>query len=195
MRYVGYYDSPLGRLTMISDGEALISLLYLHQKYYAKCVGNDYEVKETPAIRKTREWLDVYFAGKIPKFTPPMKLEGTPFQMQVWDILKTIPYGEVVTYGAIAKQIAEAKGIERMSSQAVGGAVSHNPIAIIIPCHRVIGTDGKLTGYAGGLQRKTQLLDLEKNNEAVKAKYRDHLMEMLEARTFESFRRPIAAVL
>lgn len=118
--------------------------------------------KATPVLRKTLDWLDAYFAGKNPGPIPKVKLSGTDFRLMVWEYLKQIPYGETTTYGEIAKLIAKERGIERMSAQAVGGAVGHNPIAILIPCHRVIGSGGQLTGYAGGIQRKEYLLRLER---------------------------------
>ena len=110
----------------------------------------------------TEKWLDIYFSGNIPDFTPPISLSGTPFKLMIWEMLRGIPYGETVSYGDIAKQAAEKRGIEKMSSQAVGGAVGKNPVAIIIPCHRVIGADGSLTGYGGGIEKKEFLLRLEK---------------------------------
>ena len=114
-----------------------------------------------PVFEQTAKWLDIYFRGGIPDFTPPLHLHGTPFRREVWDILRTIPYGRTVSYGDIARQLADRRGIPRMSSQAVGGAVGHNPVSLIVPCHRVIGTGGNLTGYGGGLWRKKELLLLE----------------------------------
>lgn len=113
-------------------------------------------------FRRTEKWLDIYFAGRDPGFLPPLSTKGTPFQEEVWEILKEIPYGKTVSYGEIAMRIAEKRGIKRMAAQAVGGAVGRNPIAIIVPCHRVVGSDGSLTGYGGGLDRKVELLKLEK---------------------------------
>lgn len=111
--------------------------------------------QDLPVFQETRRWLDLYFSGKKPEFTPPLKPQGTPFQQKVWHELLTIPYGETTTYGAIARRI------DCRSAQAIGQAVHNNPIAIIIPCHRVIGADGSLTGYASGLEVKQQLLQLE----------------------------------
>ena len=111
---------------------------------------------------ETIQWLDVYFAEKEPDFTPPLHLIGSDFRQAVWNILLSIPYGQTMTYGQIAKQLAKNTGIDKMSAQAVGGAVGHNPISIIVPCHRVVGTNGSLTGYAGGLDKKIALLKLEK---------------------------------
>ena len=113
-------------------------------------------------LRLTKKWLDLYFQGKIPDFTPPLCPEGSAFRLSVWEILKQIPYGEVTTYGDIARQIAGQNQMESMSAQAVGGAVAHNPISILIPCHRVVGSGGSLTGYAGGIDKKLYLLKLEK---------------------------------
>ena len=115
---------------------------------------------ELPIFMQTCNWLDIYFSGKEPGFTPPISLHTTPFRKAVYDILLTIPYGQTMTYGEIALILAEKQGMERMSAQAVGSAVGHNPISIIIPCHRVVGADGSLTGYAGGLDKKTALLKL-----------------------------------
>ena len=113
---------------------------------------------------ETIQWLDVYFAGKEPDFTPSLHLIGSDFRQAVWNILLSIPYGRTMTYGQIAKQLAKNTGIDKMSAQAVGGAVGHNPISIIVPCHRVVGTNGSLTGYAGGLDKKIALLKLEKTD-------------------------------
>ena len=115
-----------------------------------------------PVFDETIKWLDIYFGGKEPNFTPKISITGTPFKKAVAKIMLTIPYGKTMTYGEIAQKIAKQKGIEKMSAQAVGGAVGHNSILIIIPCHRVVGTNGSLTGYAGGIDRKIELLKLEK---------------------------------
>ena len=117
---------------------------------------------DLPIFKKTIDWLDIYFGGGIPSFTPSLSLSGTEFQKEVWNILKDIPYGQTMTYGEVAEIIAKRRNIERMSSQAVGQAVGHNPIAIIIPCHRIVGANGKMTGYAGGIDKKIALLNLEK---------------------------------
>ncbi|HJA94337.1 MAG TPA: methylated-DNA--[protein]-cysteine S-methyltransferase, partial [Candidatus Eisenbergiella merdipullorum] len=113
-------------------------------------------------FERVKQWLDIYFSGKDPDFTIPLHFTGTAFQNEVWKILCTIPYGQTETYGEIAKQIAVRKGLPHMSAQAVGGAVGHNEISIIVPCHRVVGADGSLTGYAGGIDKKIKLLQLEK---------------------------------
>lgn len=216
------YPSPLGELTMVSDGKALTALSFQGEKYEAavveesqtdrkaaameeakrldrtvvdieeflmdnqtagasekkgaycteegeygtekreKCGVDSAEISGAKAVFDcTERWLDSYFSGHNPDFTPPICLKGTSFQEDVWEILKRIPYGKVISYGEIARQIAEKRGLKRMSAQAVGGAVGRNPIAIIIPCHRVVGSNGSLTGYAGGLDKKTELLKIE----------------------------------
>ena len=161
MEYVSHYKSPLGGITLASDGEALTGLWFDHQKYYADALDEKYEEKELPVFEQTKKWLNVYFDGREPDFMPPIKMKTTSFRRAVWEIMLTIPYGQTMTYGEIAKIIAEQKGIKHMSAQAVGGAVGHNSISIIIPCHRVIGTNGSLTGYAGGIDKKAKLLKLE----------------------------------
>ncbi|MCR4600367.1 MAG: methylated-DNA--[protein]-cysteine S-methyltransferase, partial [Clostridia bacterium] len=123
--------------------------------------GADRKVKPLPVFEQVVRWLDEYFAGKQPDFTPPLLMRGTRFRRDVWEILLTIPYGKTVTYGEIADRISKRRGGGRVSAQAIGGAVAHNPISLIVPCHRVIGADGSLTGYAGGLDRKARLLELE----------------------------------
>ena len=163
MEYTYHYTSPLGEITLACDGERLTGLWFENQKYFARTLENEHEEKHLPIFEETCRWLDLYFNGKIPDFTPPLCLKGTPFRRSVWEILLTIPYGETMTYGKIAEIIALRKEIPHMSAQAVGGAVGHNPISLIIPCHRVIGTDGSLTGYAGGLERKRWLLTFEKS--------------------------------
>lgn len=117
--------------------------------------------KNLPVFEQTAKWLDIYFSGKNPDFTPPLFLSSTSFRNEVWKILLTIPYGKIMTYGEIAKLMAENRGVEKMSAQSVGGAVGHNPISIIVPCHRAVGTDGSLTGYAGGVDIKEKLLKFE----------------------------------
>ena len=139
-----------------SDGEYLTGLRFGEESEHSAS-------SDLPVFREAGRWLDVYFSGMIPDFTPPMRLQATPFQKAVCNILLSIPYGQTTTYGRIAEEIARQRG-GRMSAQAVGGAVGRNPIAIIIPCHRVVGSDGSLTGYAWGLERKSALLELERNN-------------------------------
>lgn len=164
MLYKKSYNSPLGKMYMRSDGEYLTGLWFEGSRDSSKHIGN-FEEKDLPIFNKTTKWLDIYFSGKIPDFIPKYKIENlTPFRKQVIDIIKNIPYGKVITYNTIAKEIAKKKGLKKMSAQAVGGAVGWNPICIIIPCHRVIGTNGSLTGYGGGIANKIKLLEIEKND-------------------------------
>ena len=160
--FVYHYDSPLGGMTMASDGEALIGLWLDGQQYYASTLGSKQEQRMLPIFEDTSRWLDVYFTGQKPDFSPKLRLIGTPFRQMVWQQLLAIPYGQTVSYADIAHRIAQQRGLTSMSAQAIGGAVGHNPISLIIPCHRVIGTDGSLTGYAAGIDRKRWLLNLEK---------------------------------
>ena len=162
MQYTDTYRSPLGGITLAGTEEALTGLWFNGQKYYPAARAPERAEKELPVFRLTKKWLDLYFQGKIPDFTPPLRPVGSAFRLSVWEILKQIPYGAVTTYGAIARQIAARNQIESMSAQAVGGAVAHNPISILIPCHRVVGSGGSLTGYAGGIDKKLYLLKLEK---------------------------------
>lgn len=159
--YINHYDSPLGQITLASNGTALTGLWFDGQKYYADTLETQPEEKELSIFEETKRWLDIYFSGKVPDFTPPLSMETTPFRKSVWEIMLTIPYGQTMSYGEIAKQIATQKGLAKMSAQAVGGAVGHNSISLIIPCHRVVGSNGNLTGYAGGLEKKVKLLTLE----------------------------------
>lgn len=160
MLYTSHYASPLGGMTLVSDGTALVGLYFDGQKYAAEGLDATRTQKNLPIFEEARRWLDVYFSGRKPDFTPPTAPAGTAFQQSVWEILRTIPYGQTVTYGAIARRIEQNTGC-RMSAQAVGGAVGRNPISILIPCHRVVGTNGSLTGYAGGLDKKAYLLRIE----------------------------------
>ena len=162
MNNIFHYTSPIGGITLASDGEALTGLWFDGQKYFPNKLVDESTEAELPIFTQTCNWLDIYFSGKEPSFTPLISRRTTPFRKAVYDILLTIPYGQTITYGGVARILAERQGVERMSAQAVGGAVGHNPIGIIIPCHRVVGTDGRLTGYAGGLDKKTALLKLEK---------------------------------
>lgn len=161
MKYTSNYHSPMGEITMAGEGEKLTGLWFHGQKYFGGTLNLECEAKELPVFKQTREWLDSYFSGAIPSFTPPLGLMGSPFRLAVWEILLQIPYGETMTYGDIAEKIAAQRGLKTMSAQAIGGAVGHNPISIIVPCHRVVGRDGSLTGYAGGLEKKIGLLTLE----------------------------------
>ena len=158
MEYIKLYDSPVGKLTLVSDGESLTELRF--EKAETK-TGLETK-KRLPVFTEAVRWLDVYFNGKDPGFIPQLNPQGSPFRLAVWEILLSIPYGQTVSYGEIAEEMARKMGKHRMSAQAVGGAVGHNPIALIIPCHRVIGSDGSLVGYGGGLERKLRLLQLEK---------------------------------
>ena len=167
MDFTAHYHSPIGNITLASDGTALTGLWFDGQKHFAATLADEaVEELDLPVFVETRRWLGLYFAGKRPDFTPPLAPKGTPFQQKVWDILLDIPYGKTMTYGEIARRIVEtchgaSLQITKMSPQAVGNAVGHNPISILIPCHRVVGADGSLTGYAGGLERKEWLLQLE----------------------------------
>ena len=161
MEYIHHYESPLGAITLASDGEALIGLWFDGQKYFADCLDAEYEEKMLPIFEQADKWLDIYFSGKEPDFTPPLTMKTTEFRKAVWDIMHSIPYGKTMTYGEIADRIAKQRGLQKMSAQAVGGAVGHNSISLIIPCHRVVGTNGSLTGYAGGVGKKVKLLELE----------------------------------
>lgn len=131
------------------------------QKYFALYLDKEHEEKELPVFEEAKRWLDIYFSGKNPDFQVPLHFTGTDFQNEVWEILYAIPYGQTTTYGEIAAQLAKKRGLPRMSAQAVGGAVGHNEISIIVPCHRVVGASGSLTGYAGGIEKKIELLRLE----------------------------------
>ena len=161
MHYTTFYESPIGRMLLAADDAGLTGLWFEGQKYFARCLDRETEEKELPVFAEAKRWLDIYFSGKEPDFTPPLHFTGTDFQKEVWEILCAIPYGQTMTYGAIADQLAKKRGLSRMSAQAVGGAVGHNNLSIIVPCHRVVGSDGSLTGYAGGIERKTFLLNLE----------------------------------
>ncbi len=162
MTYTYHYDSPLGGITLSSNGTELTGLWFDGQKYFGDTLPKKYEEKSLPIFEQAALWLDIYFGGKAPDFTPPLYMQTTPFRKAVWEIMLTIPFGKTMTYGEIAEKIAKQKGLSKMSAQAVGGAVGHNSISLIIPCHRVVGTNGSLTGYAGGIEKKVQLLTLEK---------------------------------
>ena len=162
MTSIIHYASPLGGMLLAAEGGALTGAWFDGQRFFARGIARFEEV-ETPELAEARRWLDIYFSGKEPDFTPPLRLDGTDFQLAVWRLLLEIPYGETTTYAAIAKSIAAQKGLWGMSAQAVGGAVGKNPVSIIVPCHRVLGANGSMTGYAAGTQRKADLLRLEKN--------------------------------
>lgn len=177
MDYIYHYSSPIGDITLASDGKALIGLWFSDQKYFGSTLSKDY-IDITSKICKndfsktlnnldfsifeqTCQWLDIYFSGQMPHFIPELSMRTTKFRKEVWEIMLAIPFGQTMTYGEIADQIAVKRGTASMSAQAVGGAVAHNSISLIIPCHRVIGASGSLTGYAGGIDRKAWLLALE----------------------------------
>lgn len=162
MEYLYHTKSPLGDITMASDGVALTGLWIDGQKYDRATLSELADGEKIPVFQQAEEWLNIYFCGKEPDFMPQLAPKGTEFRQEVWKILQEIPYGTTITYGEIAAEIAKKHGKKRMSAQAVGGAVGHNPISILIPCHRVVGSDGSLTGYAGGIDKKIELLKLEK---------------------------------
>ena len=162
MAYTGTYQSPLGNLLLAADDTGLTGLWFEGQKYFARTLSEEQLLKETPVLAETRHWLNIYFSGKEPAFTPPLHPAGSAFRQAVWQILLQIPYGKTMTYGEIAREVAKRQQVSHMSAQAVGGAVGHNAISIIIPCHRVIGSNGSLTGYAGGIDKKAALLELER---------------------------------
>ncbi len=162
MIYTDSYNSPLGRMLLACDDEALIGLWFQEQQYRRSPLPKQGVERQHPLLADTRRWLDIYFSGREPDFLPPLRYGDTPFRKLICDILLTIPYGQTVSYGDIAARAAREMGREKMSAQAVGGAVGHNPIPILIPCHRVVGKDGSLTGYSCGMERKVQLLQLEK---------------------------------
>lgn len=162
MQFIHQYYSPLGNILLAADDIGLTGLWFDGQKYYANNLAEEHQEQNTLVLEQTKEWLDIYFTGREPQFMPPIHMTGTPFQLAVWEILRRIPYGKTTTYREIAKEIARQRGLPHMSAQAVGGAVGHNAISIIIPCHRVVGTNGSLTGYAGGIDKKVKLLTLEK---------------------------------
>lgn len=160
MEYTREIASPVGKLLLSSDGESLTGLWIMGQKYFGATLDRDTEEKELPVFTETSQWLDSYFAGRRPDFCPPLAPKGSQFRQRVWRLLLEIPYGRLTTYGEIAVRLSESPD-KPMSAQAVGGAVGHNPISIIIPCHRVVGAGGSLTGYAAGVAVKERLLRLE----------------------------------
>lgn len=164
MKYTFTYASPLGKILLASDGEKLTGLWFEGQKHFAAGLSETAEEKELPVFEKTVKWLDIYFCGKNPGFMPEFYTGGTPFQQRVTAELINIPYGETVTYGETARRISEKNGGARVSPRAVGNAVGRNRISVIVPCHRVVGKNGSLTGYAGGTERKKALLVLEKGS-------------------------------
>ena len=165
MIYTNEYESPLGNILLAGDEQGLTGLWFTDGSRFTG-LGLKMEAlrRETDYFCQAKEWLNVYFTGRDPGFLPKIHLVGSDFRNRVGEILCQIPFGKTVTYGWIAERIAKERGLERMSAQAVGGAVGHNPISIIVPCHRVVGANGDLTGYAGGIMRKKALLELEGND-------------------------------
>ena len=164
MDYTWHVSSPLGGITLASNGEALTGLWFDGQAYFGSTLHDAPENRPLPIFEETERWLSVYFSGQKPDFTPRLHLFDTPFRLTVWNCLLTIPYGETITYGELAQKTGWYGKLYRGSARAVGGAVGRNPISLIVPCHRVIGADGSLTGYAGGVERKRLLLQLEKTH-------------------------------
>ncbi len=160
MTFIQHYDSPLGGILLAADEVGLTGLWFEGQKYFACDLPAERVERDTPALSEAKRWLDIYFTGREPEFIPPLHPIGSAFRRSVWELLLQIPYGQTAAYGEIAGRLAAKTG-RRMSAQAVGGAVGHNEISIIIPCHRVVGTNGSLTGYAGGIDKKVKLLELE----------------------------------
>lgn len=163
MDYIWHYSSPLGGITLASDREALTGLWFDGQKYFASTLLSPWKEQTLPIFQEAVHWLDLYFGGAIPDFSPGFHLRGTPFQCAVWQSLLEIPYGHTATYGELARRTA-ARLQRNESARAVGNAVSRNPLSILLPCHRVVGSNGSLTGYAGGIERKRWLLQLEKTH-------------------------------
>ena len=162
MTYLQTYSSPLGELLLAADETGLTGAWFEGQKYFARTLTGERIERETSVLAEAKRWLDRYFSGEAPDRLPPLHPQGSDFQKAVWELLVRIPYGRTVTYGELAAALAVQQGRERMSAQAVGGAVGHNPISILIPCHRVVGSGGSLTGYAGGIDRKMKLLEMER---------------------------------
>ena len=159
--YMEVMESPLGKIMLFSDGIALKAVRLTGQREIFGRTDRVSSGENCPILRETKHWLTLYFAGERPDFLPPMAPDGSVFQKKVWELLMEIPYGQVISYGEIAARIVAETGKKRMSAQAVGQAVGHNPIAIIVPCHRVVGKNGSLTGYDGGIEKKIWLLELE----------------------------------
>ncbi len=161
MECIGKYKSPLGEMTLAGSEEGLSGLWFDGQKYFGSTLTENHKEGDLPVFKETKEWLDIYFSGKNPDFTPPLVLSASPFRKSIWEIMLNISYGKTRTYKEISEIIAKRRGLAHMSAQAIGGAVAHNPIMIILPCHRMVGANGSLTGYAGGIERKIALLKLE----------------------------------
>lgn len=161
MIYTHQFLSPLGEMLMAGDEKGLTGLWFCGQKYFGLGLDPEHKEKALPVFEQTEQWLQIYFSGKEPDFSVPLHFSGTDFQKEVWKLLCDIPYGQTTTYGEIARRLALQKELPHMSAQAVGGAVGHNKISVLVPCHRVLGSNGSLTGYAGGLEKKKYLLELE----------------------------------
>lgn len=160
--FIHKYKSPLGEIIIASDGPAVVGLWFTGQRQFRIEELEGYIADEyLPIFDEVSRWLNIYFTGNNPGKTPDIRMNGTPFQLEVWQILQNIPYGELITYRKIADLIAKKRGIAKMSARAIGGSVGRNPISILVPCHRVVGSDGKMTGYAGGIEKKIKLLKLE----------------------------------
>ena len=161
MTFTQRYNSPMGGILLAADEIGLTGVWFDGQKYFARGLPEEQTERNTPVLSAAKRWLNVYFTGREPDFMPPLNPVGSGFQRAVWELLLQIPYGQTTTYGALAQKLAQQQGLAHMSAQAVGGAVGRNKISILIPCHRVVGTGGRLTGYAGGVDRKAGLLELE----------------------------------
>ncbi len=159
--YTYNYQSPLGEIVIASDDTAITGLWLVGQRHFDIELEGCIADKDLPIFDEVSHWLDIYFTGNNPGEIPAVHMNGTLFQLEVWQILQTIPYGKLITYREIAELIAKKRGITKMSARAVGNAIGRNPISILVPCHRVVGSDGKMTGYAGGIERKVKLLKLE----------------------------------
>ena len=159
--YTHNYQSPLDKIVIASDGTAITGLWFVGQRHFDIEVEGCITDKDLPIFDEVSRWLDIYFTGNNPGEIPAVCMNGTPFQLEVWQILQAVPYGKLITYREIAELIAKKRGITKMSARAVGNAVGRNPVSILVPCHRVVGSDGRMTGYAGGIERKVKLLKLE----------------------------------
>lgn len=161
MQYTAHCPTPLGEILLACDEAGLTGLWFSGAKYYGLGLPPEHEHRETPVFQETRRWLELYFSGREPDFTPPLHMSGTPFQCAVWELLQEIPYSKTTTYGQLSRLVAARLNVGHLSARAVGGAVGRNKISILIPCHRVLGSNGSLTGYAGGIDKKIRLLEYE----------------------------------
>lgn len=162
MDFIATYTSELGEMTLACDADGLIGIWFKGQRFFGASLSPSHTERERELLDEAKRWLDVYFSGRQPSFTPPLSLRGTEFQKKVWKLLMDIPYGKTVSYGELARRLAEREGLTNMSPRAVGNAVGRNPLSILVPCHRVIPADGSLGSYAGGPERKKALLILER---------------------------------